>query len=443
MSPSRREFLGTTAAAGAFTILPSGIISRAGRLAPSDKLNVACIGVGGQGWSDVRGMNSENIYALCDVDDRAADRAYKAFPNAKRYKDYREMIDKEAKNIDAVTIAVPDHSHAAAAMLALHAGKHVYVQKPLARTVHEVRALMTEAAKRPKQSTQMGNQGHAAEGVRQIREWFDAGILGDVREVHLWTNRPIWPQAIDRPQQAFNVPPALDWNLWLGPSPERPYNPAYAPFNWRGWWDWGTGAMGDMACHIMDASFWTLQLRYPTRVIPESTLLYSETAPKSSRITYEFGARGNLPPVTIVWRDGGLLPPRPENWPATEAWTNDDAGGQLWIGSKAMLNAGTYAENPRLVNPDQDKALRANPPAQKFARTGGVHAEWIAAIKGGTQPGSNIAGYAGPLTEMIVLGNLAVRAGRTIELDPATGRILTSGIPEEWMTPRYRSGWTL
>ena len=443
MSPSRREFLGTTAAAGAFTILPSGIISRAGRLAPSDKLNVACIGVGGQGWSDVRGMSSENIYALCDVDDRSADRAYKAFPNAKRYKDYREMMDKEAKNIDAVTITTPDHSHAAAAMLALHAGKHVYVQKPLARTVHEVRALMAEAAKRPKQSTQMGNQGHAAEGVRQIREWFDAGILGDVREVHLWTNRPIWPQAIDRPQQAFNVPPALDWNLWLGPSPERPYNPAYAPFNWRGWWDWGTGAMGDMACHIMDASFWTLQLRYPTRVIPESTLLYSETAPKSSRITYEFGARGNLPPVTIVWRDGGLLPPRPENWPATEAWTNDDAGGQLWIGSKAMLNAGTYAENPRLVNPDQDKALKANPPAQKFARTGGVHAEWIAAIKGGTQPGSNIAGYAGPLTEMIVLGNLAVRAGRTIELDPATGRILTNGIPEEWMTPRYRSGWTL
>ena len=443
MSPSRREFLGTTAAAGAFTILPSGIISRAGRLAPSDKLNVACIGVGGQGWSDVRGMSGENIYAMCDVDDRSADRAYKAFPNAKRYKDYREMIDKESKNIDAVTITVPDHSHAAAAMLALHAGKHVYVQKPLARTVHEVRALMAEAAKRPKQSTQMGNQGHAAEGVRQIREWFDAGILGDVREVHLWTNRPIWPQAIDRPQQAFNVPPALDWNLWLGPSPERPYNPAYAPFNWRGWWDWGTGAMGDMACHIMDASFWTLQLRYPTRVIPESTLLYSETAPKSSRITYEFGARGNLPPVTIVWRDGGLLPPRPENWPASEAWTNDDAGGQLWIGSKAMLNAGTYAENPRLVNPDQDKALKANPPAQKFARTGGVHAEWIAAIKGGTQPGSNIAGYAGPLTEMIVLGNLAVRAGRTIELDPATGRILTSGIPEEWMTPRYRSGWTL
>ena len=443
MSPSRREFLGTTAAAGAFTILPSGIIPRAGRVAPSDKLNVACIGVGGQGWSDVRGMSSENIYALCDVDDRSADRAYKAFPNAKRYKDYREMMDKEAKNIDAVTITTPDHSHAAAAMLALHAGKHVYVQKPLARTVHEVRTLMAEAAKRPKQSTQMGNQGHAAEGVRQIREWFDAGILGDVREVHLWTNRPIWPQAIDRPQQAFNVPPALDWNLWLGPSPERPYNPAYAPFNWRGWWDWGTGAMGDMACHIMDASFWTLQLRYPMRVIPESTLLYSETAPKSSRITYEFGARGNLPPVTIVWRDGGLLPPRPENWPATEAWTNDDAGGQLWIGSKAMLNAGTYAENPRLVNPDQDKALKANPPAQKFARTGGVHAEWIAAIKGGTQPGSNIAGYAGPLTEMIVLGNLAVRAGRTIELDPATGRILTSGIPEEWMTPRYRSGWTL
>ncbi|MFN8573529.1 MAG: Gfo/Idh/MocA family oxidoreductase [Gemmatimonadaceae bacterium] len=439
---SRRDFVAESSlAAAAFTIVPRHVLGR-GYRAPSDTLNVACIGVGGMGYNDVKGMSIENIYALCDVDDRSAERAYREWPRAKRYRDFRELLDKE-KSIDAVTVTTPDHVHAAAAMMALKAGKHVYCQKPLARTVGEVRALKAEAARRPKQATQMGNQGHAGEGVRLLREWVEAGAIGTVQRVELWTNRPIWPQGINRPTEAHNVPPTLDWNLWLGPAAERPFHPGYAPFNWRGWWDFGTGAMGDMACHIMDASFWILGLKYPSRVIPESSPLFAETAPKSSRITYEFPARGGRPAVTVVWRDGGIYPPRPEEYGLERAWVPDNEGGQLWIGDKGSLIAGTYGADPKLCDEAKHAALIANPPAVKYPRTEGVYKEWIAAIKSGGQPGSNFSAHAGPLTEMITLGNLAVRAGRTVELDPDTGAIKTSGIPSEWITPSYRSGWSL
>jgi predicted dehydrogenase len=254
---TRRDFLkDASVAAAAFTIVPRHVLGR-GYRAPSDTLNVACIGVGGMGYNDVKGMSIENIACLCDVDERSAERAFREWPRAKRYKDFREMLEKERSSIDAVTVTTPDHVHAAAALMALRMGKHVYCQKPLARTVGEVRALKEEAAKRPKQATQMGNQGHAAEGTRQIREWVEAGAIGTVRRVDFWTNRPIWAQGINRPTEMHNVPPTMDWNLWLGPAKERPYHPGYAPFSWRAWWDFGTGAMGDMACHIMDASFWT------------------------------------------------------------------------------------------------------------------------------------------------------------------------------------------
>ena len=304
---SRRTFVGNVGAGLAFTIVPRHVLGR-GIRAPSDTLNIACIGVGGRGREDVRGVSIENIYALCDVDDVSAADSYATYPKAKRYKDFREMLDKEAKRIDAVTVATPDHTHPAAAILAMKAGKHVYCEKPLARTIGEVRA-MAEAAKKHKVVTQMGNQGHAAEGTRQIREWVEAGAIGTVREVHLWTNRPIWPQAVDRPLQEYYTPATLAWDLWLGPAPSRPYNPAYAPFKWRGWWDFGTGALGDMACHIMDAVFWTLNLGYPTRIEPESTQLFTETAPASSRITYSFAARGGRPEVKVIWRDGSLSAP--------------------------------------------------------------------------------------------------------------------------------------
>lgn len=445
---SRRDFVGDVARAGAaaslFTIVPRHVLGR-GFLAPSDKINVACIGIAGMGANDVRGMAAlpdVNIHSLCDVDWRYAENTFLAHPKAVRYKDYRAMIDKEARNIDAVTVTTPDHSHTAASLLALRAGKHVYTQKPLTRTIAEARTLAREAASRPKQATQMGNQGHANEGTRQIREWIEAGVIGPVRTVEFWTNRPVWPQGIWRPTDMHIPPATLDWDLWLGPAPERPYHPSYAPFNWRGWWDFGTGALGDMACHIMDAAYWTLGVRYPARITAETTQLFPETAPKASRITYEFPATSARPAVTWVWRDGGLVPPRPRDWPADSKWPFDSSG-QLWVGDNGTLTAYTYGENPRLSDDKRNEELKANPPAQKYPRTKGVYAEWVEAIKNGTQPGSNFPGHAAPLTEMILLGNLAVRLQRPVELNPDTGEILTPGIPLEWTNPTYRTGWRM
>ena len=438
---TRRSFVGDVAATSvAFTIVPSHVLGKR-HTPPSDKLNVACIGAGGMGESDVRGIGAiENVYALCDVDWRNAQNSFNANPKAKKYKDYREMLDKEGRNIDAVTITTPDHSHAVATMTALKAGKHVYTQKPLTRTIWEARMVAQEAARRPKQATQMGNQGHANEGTRQIREWVEAGAIGTVRTVELWTNRPIWPQGILRPTEMHHVPSTMDWDLWLGPAQPRPYHPAYAPFNWRGWWDFGTGALGDMACHIMDASFWTLQLRYPTRVSAESSQLFTETAPRASRITYEFPAAGGRPPVTVIWRDGNLVPSRPADWSPDRQWPFDSSG-QLWIGDTGTLVAGTYGENPRLSDEKKHAELMANPPAQKYPRTKSVYAEWTEAIRAGTQPGSNFAGHAAPLTEMVLLGNLALKLGR-IELNPSTGAFV-SAVPEDLLKPSYRDGWKL
>jgi predicted dehydrogenase len=444
----RRTVVGGLAAAGALAAIPRPLQALGAREpAPAsqsrDKLRIACIGVGGMGHSDVRGVSGEELVAFADVDWRSAERAFREFPNARRYKDFREMLEKERNNIDAVTISTPDHTHAAAAMMALKMGKHVYCQKPLARLIGECRALSAEAARRPRQATQMGNQGHALEGIRLIREWVEGGLIGEVRHIDYWTNRPIWPQAINRQSVAHNVPATLDWNLWLGPAAERPYNPAYAPFNWRGWWDFGTGAMGDMACHIMDAAYWVFGLKYPSRVIPESTALFSETAPAQERITYEFPAAGGRAPLTLVWRDGGLLPPKPLGWPASLDWPYSATGGQLWYGSKGMIVAGTYAENPRLVNDAAWADLKANPLPVKYPRTGGVYSEWIEACKAGTQPGSSFAGYAAPMTEMILVGCLATRMGQTLELNPETGAITNVTPPTDWVNPVYRSGWTI
>ena len=440
---SRRSFVGGASAATAFTIVPRHVLGR-GFQAPSDTLTIACIGVGGMGANDVDGVAKENVYALVDVDWRQADNSFRKYPLAKRYKDFREMLDKDGRAIDAVTVSTPDHNHAVITLAALRAGKHVYTQKPLCRTLGEVRAVMDEARRRPKQATQMGNQGHANEGTRLIREWVEAGLIGTVREVHYWTNRPIWPQAIDRPTEAHNVPPTLDWDLWLGPAPLRPYHPAYAPFRWRGWWDYGTGALGDIACHAMDAAFWALELGYPTRIDAEATTLFSETAPRASRIVYQFPAKGSRAAITVVWRDGSFLPPRPGEVASGAQWpTPSEEGGQLWIGDAGKLVAGMHGQNPRLLDVAKDAAVKATPLAVKYPRTEGVYAEWIAACKAGTQPGSNFPGHSGPLTEMVLLGNLAVRAQRPIELDAQTGQVKTTGIPQEWIRPVYRAGWSL
>jgi predicted dehydrogenase len=443
---SRRSFLtDLTKASVAFTIVPRHVLGR-GYRAPSDTLNVACVGVGGMGRTDVNGIAAiENVYALCDVDLKQGGESMAMYPKAKRYRDFREMLATDGRNIDAVMVSTPDHTHAVIALAALRAGKHVYCQKPLARTISEVRAMMAESARRPRQATQMGNQGHAADGTRQIREWYEAGVLGQVREVHLWTNRPIWPQAIDRPTELHTPPPTLNWDLWLGPAPDRPYHPAYVPFRWRGWWDFGTGALGDIACHSMDAAFWALGFKYPSRIEAESTPIFVETAPRASRIVYTFPARGSRPPVTVVWRDGSILPPRPRgDGIYTMQWPPNEDGGQLWIGSNGQqLVAGMYGQNPRLLDERRNEELKKAPPPVRYPRLKSVYQEWVDACKAGTQPGSSFAGHSGPLTQMVLLGNLAVRTGKAIDVNSETGEVLTPGVPTDYVSATYRKGWTL
>jgi predicted dehydrogenase len=438
---SRREFVGTsTAAAGAFTIVPRHVLGR-GYTAPSDKLNIACIGVGGMGKNDADGVSGEQIVAMADVDWEYAEEARREYPQARRYTDYRELFAKEGSGIDAVTVSTPDHSHAAAAMMSLKLGKATYCQKPLARTMHEVKAL-SDAARLGKVVTQMGNQGHAMDGVRKLREMIDAGVIGTVREVHYWTNRPIWPQGITRPTEAHN-PVNVDWNLWLGPAAERPYHPAYAPFRWRGWWDFGTGALGDMACHGMDAAFWILDLGFPERIIPESTERYPETGPKASRVEYRFRARGDRPAVNVYWRDGDFRPPRPAQLPDAMNWPPADIGGQLWVGDDGAIVAGMYAEDPMPLDPKKAAELKANPLKEKYPRSKGVYTEFLDAAKGGPAAHSAFDGHAGALTNMVLLGCLAVRAGRDLRIDSSNGTITNEQLPEEWLRPTYREGWTL
>ncbi|SHK91911.1 Tat (twin-arginine translocation) pathway signal sequence [Rhodothermus profundi] len=438
---SRRRFLGTVASAGAaFMVVPRHVLGR-GFVPPSDRLNIACIGVGGRGAWNVRGVASETLVAFCDVDDERAADTYRAFPDVPRYKDFRVMLEREEKRIDAVVISTPDHTHAPAAMMAIQMGKHVYCEKPLTRTIYEARRL-AEAAREKGVVTQMGNQGHAGEGTRQIREWIEAGAIGTVREIHCWTNRPIWPQAIKRPLEAYHVPLTLDWDLWLGPAPERPYHPAYLPFKWRGWWDFGTGALGDMGCHIMDAAFWTFDLRDPVRVTAETTPVFPETAPLVSRVIYEFEARDSRPALRLIWRDGSLAPPRPPQWEKDRPWP-PMANGQMFVGDEGVLIAETYGENPRLIPERRHQEWLADAPEPRYPRSPGVYQEWIQACKEGGQAGSNFPDYAGPLTEMVLLGNLAVRLGGTIEWDAAAMRVTNIEVPEEYIRPTYRPGWPL
>jgi predicted dehydrogenase len=440
---ARRTFVRAAGAAGAgLVIVPRHVLGGQGYRAPSDTVNVGCIGVGGMGRNDVRGIAGAggNIYALCDVDDRRAQAAFGSFPAAKRYKDFRVMLERESANLDAVIVSTPDHTHAVAGVMAMRLGLHCRIQKPLARSLWEVRELM-RVARETGVATQMGNQGHAGEGTRQIREWVEAGAIGTVREIQYWTNRPIWPQAIDRPTEVHHVPPWLDWDLWLGPVPERPYHPAYAPFRWRGWWDYGTGALGDIACHSMDAAFWTLDLGFPTRIVAESTTLFDETAPAASRIEYEFPVKGGRGPVKVVWRDGNLSPPKPQEIGDGQRWPIEPSGGQLWIGDDGKLMAGTYGEDPKLLDEARDAEIRANPPAEKYPRIDGVYDEFVVACKGGAPAGSSFAEHAGPLSEMVLLGNLAVRSARALQLDPSTGQVTNASIPEEYIRPTFRDGW--
>ena len=307
---SRRKFLKTAASSTfALTVVPRHVLGGPAHTAPSDTVYLGGIGAGGKGGSDIGGSADAGakVVALCDVDESRAKKSRERFPDAKFYQDFREMLAKE-KGLDAVTVSTPDHAHAPAALEAIHLGKHVYVQKPLTRTIYEARKLL-DASREQKVATQMGNQGHASGDTRKICEWLWQGGIGKVREVHFWTNRPIWPHGLDRPTDTPEVPASLDWDLWLCGRPYRPYHSAYHPFRWRGWWDFGAGALGDMGCHIVDAGFWAMDLARPASVEAESSGFNTESFPKWSIINYDYPARGDLPPCNVTWYDGGKLPP--------------------------------------------------------------------------------------------------------------------------------------
>jgi len=433
---SRGHFLTTTAAAAAaFTIVPRHVLGGPGYQAPSDTLNIAGVGVGGMGRSNVRGCAEagENIYALCDVDHDYAARCFKLYPKAKKYKDYREMLEKEP-SIDAVIVATPDHNHAHTAMAAMKAGKHVFVQKPLTTTIYEARKLK-EAAREYKVATQMGNQGHAGESNRLIVEWVADGAIGPVREVHCWTNRPIWPQGIDRPEDTPKVPKTLDWDLWLGPAPVRPYHPAYHPFKWRGWWDFGTGALGDMACHIMDTPVWALNLGHATSAEAVATPVNEETGPLRSMINFEFPARGSMPPVKMTWYDGGLLPLRPLE---LEEGRDLRRSAVLLVGDDGTIMCGEYGRNPRLIPESAMKAYKQ--PEPTIPRSPGIHEGWIRACKGGEPASSNFE-VSGTLTEIMLLGNLAIRSGKRIEWDGPNMKVLNVPEAQKYVTREFREPW--
>jgi predicted dehydrogenase len=450
---SRRDFLtGAIATAATISIVPRRVLGGPGYSAPSDRLNIACIGVGGKGTSDILAVESENVVALCDVDDASiarfretalsrSENAAAWLDKAKTYRDYRRMLAEMGDTIDAVTVSIPDHSHAAAAMAALRMKKHVFVQKPLTHTLREARVL-AEEAKKAGVATQMGNQGHATEEARLITEWIRDGAIGPVREVHCWTNRPIWPQGIDRPTDTPPVPATLDWDVWLGPSPYRPYHPAYHPFAWRGWWDFGTGAIGDMGAHIMDHPYWALNLGAPKTVAASSTRFTDDSYPVASVVTYWFPQREGLPPVKLVWYDGGLMPPRPDDLEPGRRM-GDENGGALFIGDKGKLMCSCYGMNPRLVPETAMKAY--NRPPKSIPRSPGLHLEWIEACKNGGRSTTDF-GYSGPLTEMMLLGNVAIRMKEknvVLEWDSEKMNFPNCPDAEEFIHMKYRDGWSL
>ena len=462
---SRRKFIrdGAIAATG-FFIVPRHVLGK-GYIAPSDKLNIAAIGAGGKGESDIANFfksGNANIIALCDVDDRQCVKSRETFPKATYYKDFRQMLEKEQKNIDAVSVSTPDHTHAVAALSAMQLGKHVYVQKPLTHDIYEARTL-TEAAKRYKVVTQMGNQGSSSDGVRQMQEWYKAGVIGDAHTIICWTNRPVWPQGFGKPTGKEEVPAELDWDLWLGPNEFEEYHKGYVPFNWRGYWTFGTGALGDMGCHIIDPAFKTVGLGYPSEVecsvanIYEkmwNPAYYPDSCPAASSLKLKFPMKNGKPDVKLYWMDGGIMPERPDELLEGEKMGNDD-GGAIIVGTKGKMMCGTYGLNPTLLPTSRNKEINI---PQTLPRVAGGHnghyAQWVnACIAGyGKQQVSSPFEYAGPLTETILMGNLALRAWLVKENNKFTGRkkllwdaenmkITNYDAANQFVKRTYRGGW--
>ncbi|MFP4057605.1 MAG: Gfo/Idh/MocA family protein [Candidatus Brocadiia bacterium] len=451
---SRRRFLGSLAAPAAFAVVPRHVLGGPEQKPPSDTLDLAAVGLGAMGADNLAACEGENVAALCDVDWAVAAVTFQRYPKAKRYRDFRRMLDAE-KGLDALIVATPDHTHAPITAAAMRLGKHVYTQMPLAHDVWEARQL-AQLAEQSGVATQMGNERYSGPTLRTTVEWIQDGCVGPVREVHCWTNRPRWPQGLTRPNETPPVPAHLDWDLWLGPAPERPYHPAYHPYQWRGWRDFGTGALGAMGCHVMDGAYWALKLaEAPTFTVEaDSEGGTAESYPRAATVRYRFPARGQMPPVTLVWYDGGRRPPRPEELPDTRQFLGSN--GTIFVGEKGKLTfgaltAGTHPgqAGPRFI----PESLRGSyrPAKKTIPRVKGKgrwvkgsrhEEEWLRACKGG-RPACSRFQVAGPLTEMALLGNVALACGKPIEYDRQTLRVVNEPAANELLRRDYRPGWKL
>ncbi len=460
---SRRGFLKTASAVAGFYAVPRYVLGGTGYVAPSEKVNVGVIGTGGQGTHNIRALLGESeamVTAVCDVSEWAdysqfyyrgvagrgpakklLEERYKDVAGYKcaDYVDFRVMLEKE-KGIDAVLIATPDHIHAPAALAAIGHGKHVYCEKPLAHSVAEVRKI-TEAARKAKVATQMGNQGHSGEGIRLTVEWIQDGAIGDVREVHAWSStQPDWDDyRMSRPSETPALPNGLNWDLWLGPVAKRPYHSAYHPYKWRNWWDFGTGSIGDMACHNMDPAFWALELGHPVTVEARTSNINDETTPLASIVYYSFPARGNKPPVKMTWYDGGLMPARPDD---LELGRDLDGRGNgiLFVGDKGKIMCAGWAGSPQFIPASKMREYKRPDPS--IRRPKGHHRDWIEACKGGPEASSNF-NYSGPMTEVVLLGNVALRTGEKLVWDGKAMKATNCPKADQYITPAYQNGWTL
>ncbi|MDA0348411.1 MAG: Gfo/Idh/MocA family oxidoreductase [Verrucomicrobia bacterium] len=460
---NRRSFMKTAAGATAASLIafPHIMTGANHGSAPSEKLNLAFVGVGGKGVSSIMPLSDlgHNIIGLCDVDERSIAKAYNnarggaefkavidnaVSRGAQWYTDYRTMFEKIGDKMDGVVVSIPDHMHFPVAMSAVNLGINVYCEKPLTHTVEEAR-MLAEGARKQGIVTQMGNQGHSNEGVRLAKEWIAAGVIGQIREVYSWTNRPIWPQGLNKPKHNEFipvVPKGLDWDLWLGVAPKRAYDPAYLPFSWRNWWDYGCGAVGDMACHVMDAAYFGLDLGLPESISAMATNVNDQSAPNASAITYKFPKRGKFDPVTYHWLDGGLLPPAPEGL-THEDMLSRDKSGTMFIGDEGYMMTDTYTSTVRILPEERFAEIKKNPPAKTIPRVKGSHqGDWCRAIKEKGQACSNWD-YASGLSEVGLLGNVAIRAKAEVKYDAKKMKV--TNIPEanQFLKKEYPKGWIL
>lgn len=443
---SRRSFLRqTTAAAATFTIVPGSVLGLRGQTPPSGKLNIACIGIGGRGGASVDAAGRENIVALCDADWRRVGKTLDKYPKAKRYQDFRKLFDEMEKSIDAVTVATPDHTHAVAAMAAIVRGKHLYCEKPLAHSIGEIRALV-QAARTHRVVTQLGNQGHSSGTIRDFCEWIWDGAIGNVHTVHAGCGSIYSKIAeLEAVKQGQPVPEGLDWDLWLGPAPFRPFHSTYVPGKWRSWTAFGSGVIGDWVCHVVDPSFWALDLGAPKTILAEAKdydpKAHGETFPAGTKVTYEFPAKGKRGPVKLVWHDGTDKIPRPADM---EVEDKVPGTGAVVLGDKGTIIHGSHgAGGVRLIPDAKMDAYKQHLPAKTIPRVKGHHEDWLNAIKTGGKAGSNFD-YGGPLTEIACLGVIGIRMlGQKLEWDAEKMRFPNSAEANQYLTSPYRKGWSL